>query len=144
MSGHKEGRRKLTEVTWENTPVVDRQRRHLHWPALADLAEEYAQLTGLPKKDARVLVDFAASGHPLLLTWDTWLEGLVRWERQAVVVIVERIYHLPGQDNPFRVRVRYPGFGHEVTSGQIVAASMVEPVISYSTERPPPPVSEDE
>lgn len=131
-------RKRLTDATWEGTPVVD-GTKGLGWPALSDLAHEYAQLTGLPTEDARVLVDFASSGHPLEITWDQYLRDLGYWERNTAVAVVEYIHHDPGQDSPFRVRIRYPGFGHEVRSQQIAGVRCISTVMTFSTERGPMP-----
>lgn len=136
-------RKRLTDATWEGTRVVDGSKG-LGWPALSDLAYEYAQLTGLPIEDARVLVDFASSGHPLEITWDLYLRDLGQWERNTAVAVVESIHHDPGQDSPFRVRIRYPGFGHEVTSRQIAGVRCISTVRTFSSERGPVPARKAE
>lgn len=131
-------RKSLTEATWENTQVVDRGKS-LGWPALVDLAYEYAEITGLPIEDARVLVDFASSGCPLEIAWDNYLPGLGKWERNTAVAVVECVYYLGLHASQFRVRVRYVGFGHEVTSSQLVSVRCVSTVMAFSDERAPMP-----
>lgn len=131
-------RQPLTDVTWEKTQVVDRSK-NLGWPALADLGYEYAGVTGLPVEDARVLVDFASSGCPLEITWDNYLADLGKWERNTAIAVVECVYYLGQHANQFRVRVRYVGFGHEITSDQLVGVRAVSTVMTFSDERAPMP-----
>lgn len=130
----------FTDVTWENTPVVDRGKG-LGWMAQADLQAVYAEVTGLPIEDARVLVSFAASGHPAQVTWDWWLQGMDQWEQTQTVAVIESVVYNPALDkeDPFRVHVRYPGFGPVIKGSQLVAVRALDTVLSFSEQRGPVP-----
>lgn len=126
-------RKPFTGVTWVSVGNRVGNDSNLGWPAQADLGHQLHQLAPhLTAKQCRDLVDYANSGLPVVLTWDTPMDG-GKTERHTTTVIVQWITppHPVHASIPGRVRIRYSGFGHEVRIGQIREVSVPPSTISY-------------
>lgn len=135
-------RKPLTSTTWADFPnglypCRSVAGRSVPWDAQADLGYELADRTHFSVEQARWLVEYCASGLPVVLTWETRLgnryEGW-RVQRQTTTVIVESVTAPSAthpESYPGEARLRYCGFGHPVYLNDIVDIRGVDKTIEF-------------
>jgi hypothetical protein len=125
-------RKPLTDATWADHGTVQGNSQ-IAWPALSDLEHQLAEARGWDIEIARALMYSVNTLMPIVLTWDTQLNGAYgepgRIERTTTTVIVNYVTN-PHKDSP-AIRIRHCGFGHEVRMERIVSAKVPETTVEY-------------